>query len=52
MKILTLHCDYITFKANKKAFKDAPTDEDMKEHTVKDCLVIWTSVEQGDTTAN
>lgn len=49
MKILTLHCDYITFKANKKAFKDAPTDEDMKEHTVKDCLVIWTSVEQGDT---
>lgn len=50
MKILTLHCDYITFHANKKAFKDAPelTEEEKKEHTVKECLVVLTAVEEGD----
>lgn len=50
MKILTLHCDHITFHANKKAFKDAPelTEEEKKEHTVKECLVILTAVETGD----
>lgn len=51
MKILTLHCDYIRFQALKKAFKDAPelTDKEKKEHEVKECLVILTAVEQGDT---
>lgn len=50
MKILTLHCDYITFEANKKAFKDAPelTEDEKKPHTVKECLVILTAVESGD----
>ena len=50
MKILTLHCDYITFQANKKAFKDASelTEDEKKEHTVKECLVILTAVESGD----
>lgn len=50
MKILTLHCDYITFQANKKAFKDAPelTDAEKKSHTVKECLVVLTSIEHGD----
>ncbi len=50
MKILTLHCDYIRFKANKKAFKDAPeiSDEEKKQHEVKECLVVLTSIEQGD----
>lgn len=50
MKILTLHCDYITFQANKKAFKDASelTEDEKKEHTVKECLVILTAVEAGD----
>lgn len=50
MRILTLHCDYIRFKANKKALKDAPelSEEDKKEKEVKECLVVLTSIEQGD----
>lgn len=50
MKILTLHCDYISFQANKKAFKDALelTEEEKKAHTIKECLVVLTAVEEGD----
>lgn len=48
MKILTLHCDYIRFQALKKALKDAPELKDKKEHEVKECLVILTSIEKGD----
>ena len=50
MKILTLHCDYIRFKANKKAFKDAPelSEKEKEQHEVKECLVVLTSIEQGD----
>ncbi len=50
MKILTLHCDYIRFKAVKKAFKDAPeiSEDEKKQHEVKECLVVLTSIEQGD----
>lgn len=47
MKILTLHCDYIKFKALKKAVKDIEDTTD-KEGEVKECLVVLTSVEQGD----
>ncbi len=50
MKILTLHCDYIRFKAVKKAFKDAPeiSEKEKEQHEVKECLVVLTSIEQGD----
>jgi len=50
MKILTLHCDYIRFKALKKALKDveelSASEKEQKE--VKECLVVLTSIEQGD----
>ncbi|NCO11865.1 threonine--tRNA ligase [Candidatus Pacearchaeota archaeon CG_4_9_14_0_2_um_filter_39_13] len=48
MKIITLHCDYIRFKALKKAFKDAEELKDNKEHEIKDPLVILTAIEKGD----
>jgi threonyl-tRNA synthetase len=47
MKILTLHCDYAKFKALKKAVKDIEDDAE-KEGDIKECLVVLTSVEQGD----
>lgn len=47
MKILTLHCDYIKFQALKKAVKDVPEVE-KGEHEVKECLVVMTAVEKGD----
>ena len=48
MKILTLHCDYIKFKAEKKALKSAePVDS--KQVEVKDNpLVVLTAIESGD----
>jgi threonyl-tRNA synthetase len=48
MRILTLHCDYIKFKALKKALKDIE-DPTPKEGEVKECLVVLTSIEAGDT---
>ncbi len=50
MKILALHCDYIKFHALKKAFKDAPelSETEKKEHHIKECLVVLTAVEEGD----
>jgi threonyl-tRNA synthetase len=50
MKILTLHCDYIRFQALKQAFKGAPelSEKEKKLHEVKECLVILTAVEEGD----
>ena len=50
MKILQLHCDYIKFKALKKAVKDPEelSEADKKEKEVKECLVILTSIEEGD----
>ena len=50
MKILSLHCDYIKFKAVKKALKE-PEELDekrKKEIQVKDPLVIFTAVEKQD----
>ncbi|MCX6742524.1 MAG: threonine--tRNA ligase [Candidatus Pacearchaeota archaeon] len=50
MKILCLHCDYIKFKALKKALKE-PEEIDEKEkkgHEIKECLVVLTAVEKND----
>lgn len=50
MKTLDLHCDYIKFKALKKALKNvediAPNQK--LEGESKDCLVVLTAVEKGD----
>jgi threonyl-tRNA synthetase len=50
MKIITLHCDYIKFKALKKAVKDAEplVPKSREEKTVKECLVVLTAIEQED----
>src|SRR3989338_6367054 len=50
MKILSLHCDYIKFKAVKKAIKEPEElfEEKKKEIIVKEPLVILTAVEKGD----
>ncbi|MEM4703210.1 MAG: threonine--tRNA ligase [Candidatus Pacearchaeota archaeon] len=47
MKILTLHCDYIKFKPTKEAIKEAE-ETDKKLIEVKECLVVFTAVEQQD----
>jgi len=51
MKILTLHCDYIKFKAVKKALKkmESLPEKDLGEKEVKDALVVLNAVEKGDT---
>src|SRR5689334_16417443 len=50
MKTLNLHCDYIKFKALKKALKNieeiAPGQ--LLEGESKECLVVLTAVEKGD----
>jgi len=48
MKIITLHCDYIRYRALKKALKDVELVES-KEIEVKEPLVVLTAVEKGDT---
>ena len=48
MKIITLHCDYIKFKPTKKAIRKIDDLEDLSEKEVKDCLVVLTSIENGD----
>ncbi len=48
MKILTLHCDYITFKPLKKALKTAEELKQKGEITVKEPLVVLMAVERGD----
>jgi threonyl-tRNA synthetase len=50
MKILLLHCDYIKFKPLKKALKSVEelSEKDKKEHQVKECLVVLSAVEKGD----
>ena len=47
MKILTIHSDYIKFEPVKKAIKEAKEIEKI-EKTVKECLVVFTSVEKQD----
>lgn len=48
MKILTLHCDYIKFKALKKAINKAEPLNSKEEVEVKEPLVVLTAVEKGD----
>lgn len=53
MKILTLHVDYIKFKAVKKALKniheiEKEDKESGKEKEAKEALVVFTAVESGD----
>ena len=48
MKIITLHCDYIKFKALKKALKSAEELQNKEEIEVKEPLVVLTAVEKGD----
>ncbi len=50
MKFLSLHCDFITYRALKKALKtiEPLSDEEKKEQTVNEALVILTAVEKGD----
>ncbi len=50
MKIIALHCDYIRFKALKKAIKE-PEELDEKEkkgREIKECLVVLSAVERND----
>ena len=50
MKTLNLHCDYIKFKALKKALKsiDEIAPNQTLEGESKDCLVVMIAVEKGD----
>jgi len=50
MRIITLHCDYITFKPLKKALKNPEelSEERKKEIKINECLVILTAVEKND----
>ncbi|MFC1685583.1 threonine--tRNA ligase [Nanoarchaeota archaeon] len=48
MRILTLHVDWIKFKALKKALKSIPDLKDKTEHELKESLVILTAVEKAD----
>lgn len=49
MKILALHSDYINFESKKKAIKSAEDiDPEKMKESVKDCLVVFTSVEKVD----
>ncbi|MCR4323544.1 MAG: threonine--tRNA ligase [Nanoarchaeota archaeon] len=50
MKTLNLHCDYIKFKALKKALKsvDEIAPGQKLEGSSKDCLVVMVAVEKGD----
>jgi len=50
MKTLNLHCDYIKFKALKKALKsvDEIAPNQKLEGESKDCLVVLVAIEKGD----
>jgi len=51
MKTLNLHCDYVKFKALKKALKsiDEISPKQDLEGSAKECLVVLTAIEKGDT---
>ena len=50
MKIIALHCDYIRFKALKKALKEPEEldESEKKGKEVKECLVVLSAVEKND----
>ena len=47
MKIITIHADFIEFKAKKKALKTAP-DADKAPKRAEECLVVLTAFEKDD----
>lgn len=47
MRILTLHSDFIEFEAKKKAIKE-PEPLKNKKEKIKECLVVFISVEKRD----
>ncbi|NPE26753.1 threonine--tRNA ligase [Methanococcoides sp. SA1] len=51
MKTLNLHCDFLKFKAQKKAIKsiDEIAPDQLKEGESTDCLAVLTAVESHDT---
>jgi threonyl-tRNA synthetase len=49
MRILTLHSDFIEFEAKKKAIKQ-PEPLKKKSEKIKECLVVFISVEKRDET--
>ncbi|MBI5224797.1 threonine--tRNA ligase [Candidatus Micrarchaeota archaeon] len=50
MRILELHCDYFSYKTEKKALKSvADIKEEEKAGRVENVLVVFTSIEEGDT---
>ena len=49
MKILTLHCDYVRFRALKKALKNIEPLEIKEQQEVNEPLVVLTAVEENDT---
>ncbi|QQG38622.1 MAG: threonine--tRNA ligase [Candidatus Woesearchaeota archaeon] len=48
MKVITIHSDSITYKPQKKAIKAAEEIKNQDEVTIKECLVVLTSVENKD----
>ncbi len=48
MKILCLHCDYIKYKALRKAIKDHVPVAEKEEKKVDECLVVFITVEKSD----
>ncbi|PIZ51768.1 threonine--tRNA ligase [Candidatus Woesearchaeota archaeon CG_4_10_14_0_2_um_filter_33_13] len=48
MKILTIHADFIEFKAKKKAMKQAEENINEDKQRIEECLVIFTAVEKAD----
>ncbi|MEK6843507.1 MAG: threonyl-tRNA synthetase editing domain-containing protein [Candidatus Micrarchaeota archaeon] len=50
MRILELHCDYFSYKTEKKALKSVgELKEEEKAGRVENVLVVFTSIEEGDT---
>ncbi|MEM2175325.1 MAG: threonyl-tRNA synthetase editing domain-containing protein, partial [Candidatus Micrarchaeia archaeon] len=47
MRILTIHSDFIEFQPITKAIKNAE-EVPMEKKRIEDCLVVFTSVEEGD----
>jgi len=50
MKLLELHCDYVSYKPGKKALKNAPElgAEEKKGARMENALVVFTTLEAGD----
>ncbi|MFH1780121.1 MAG: threonine--tRNA ligase [Candidatus Micrarchaeota archaeon] len=53
MRILQLHCDYVSFKPKQKALKNAPelSEEEKKGAKLENVVVVFSSFEVGDNEA-